>query len=87
MIYSEFKFFKIFLILILFVKLQVSECSDPRTRGVIGSFPSIAMSAGVLLSYIIGYYAPWDLLAWCSSACPSKSIITMKKDSILNLSL
>lgn len=47
-------------------QIYVSECSDPKIRGVIGSFPSVAMSLGVLLSYISGKFVAWNILAWIS---------------------
>lgn len=45
-------------------QIYVAECSDPETRGVIGSFPALAMSLGVLVTYIMGTYLVWNVLAW-----------------------
>lgn len=45
-------------------QIYVSECTDSRTRGVIGSFPSLAMSAGILLAYVLGAFFTWLHLAW-----------------------
>lgn len=45
-------------------QIYVTECTDAKIRGVIGSFPSMAMSAGILLAYIMGTFLRWDLLAW-----------------------
>lgn len=42
----------------------MTECTDPKIRGVIGSFPSISMSSGVLTAYIFGTFFTWDNLAW-----------------------
>lgn len=45
-------------------QIYVSECTDSRTRGVIGSFPSLAMSAGILVAYVLGYFMTWLQLSW-----------------------
>ncbi|KAJ6645579.1 Facilitated trehalose transporter Tret1, partial [Pseudolycoriella hygida] len=45
-------------------QIYVTECTDPKIRGVIGSFPSISMSSGVLMAYIFGTFFAWDHLAW-----------------------
>lgn len=47
-------------------QIYVTECTDARIRGVIGSFPSMAMSAGILVSYVLGCFMPWHTLAWVS---------------------
>lgn len=51
-------------------QIYVSECSDPKIRGVIGSLPSLSMSAGILVIYVLGKYVEWRTLAWicCSVA-------------------
>ncbi|XP_052903126.1 facilitated trehalose transporter Tret1-2 homolog [Anopheles moucheti] len=52
-------------------QVYVSECSDPKIRGVIGSLPALAMSFGILVMYIMGKFFHWRLLAWicCGMAC------------------
>ncbi|EDS41795.1 sugar transporter [Culex quinquefasciatus] len=52
-------------------QIYVSECSDPKIRGVIGSLPSLSMSAGILVMYVLGKYLEWRILAWvcCGIAC------------------
>lgn len=45
-------------------QIYVTECTDARIRGVVGSFPSIAMSFGILVSYVLGCFLPWNRLAW-----------------------
>lgn len=52
-------------------QIYVSECSDPKIRGVIGSLPSLSMSVGILVTYILGKYVEWRILAWvcCGIAC------------------
>lgn len=49
-------------------QIYVTECTDARTRGVIGSLPSMAMSGGILASYTIGCFVRWDRLAWLGAA-------------------
>uniref|UniRef100_A0A182N2H2 Facilitated trehalose transporter Tret1 n=1 Tax=Anopheles dirus TaxID=7168 RepID=A0A182N2H2_9DIPT len=52
-------------------QVYVSECSDPRIRGVIGSLPALAMSFGILVMYVMGKFFHWRVLAWicCGMAC------------------
>lgn len=47
-------------------QIYVSECSDPSTRGIVGSFPAISMSVGVLFSYILGSFLSWNVLGMVS---------------------
>lgn len=47
-------------------QIYVSECSNPGIRGVLGSFPSLSMSTGILVAYILGKFLPWVQLAWIS---------------------
>ncbi|XP_063695878.1 facilitated trehalose transporter Tret1-like [Culicoides brevitarsis] len=53
------------------VSVYVSECSDPAIRGVIGSFPGLAMSFGILVTYTMGTFLDWKLLAWVCSVISS----------------
>lgn len=45
-------------------QIYVSECCDTKIRGILGSFPSIFMSFGILFFYILGSMMPWNWLAW-----------------------
>lgn len=47
--------------------LQVSECCDPEIRGRLGSLPTLAMSLGIVLSYVAGNWLTWRYLAFFSS--------------------
>uniref|UniRef100_A0A1B0CJD4 Facilitated trehalose transporter Tret1 n=2 Tax=Lutzomyia longipalpis TaxID=7200 RepID=A0A1B0CJD4_LUTLO len=49
-------------------QIYVSECSDPKIRGVLASFPSISMSLGIVFSYVIGSFLPWRQQAWFACA-------------------
>lgn len=44
--------------------IYVTECCDPNIRGILGSFPSIAMSLGILFFYVMGSVLSWHWLAW-----------------------
>lgn len=59
------------LYLIHFNHFQVSECANPDVRGVLGSLPALFMATGVLMSYIIGTYLPWNYLAFVSAVFPA----------------
>lgn len=45
-------------------QIYVSECVETKNRGVLGSFPSISMSMGILFFYIMGSQMHWYWLAW-----------------------
>lgn len=45
-------------------QIYVTECSNPEIRGVLGTFPALAMSIGVAYSYIEGTLFSWSVVAW-----------------------
>lgn len=45
-------------------QVYVSECCDAKIRGILGSFPSISMSLGILFFYIAGSQLNWYWLTW-----------------------
>jgi len=47
--------------------LQVSECSFAEIRGFLGSLLALFFAGGILLSYIMGAWLPWNQLAWASA--------------------
>lgn len=53
-------------------QIYVAECCDPEVRGVIGSFPSLGMSLGILVTYIMGTFLRWDTLAYACAAIAGK---------------
>lgn len=55
-------------------QVYVSECSDPAIRGVIGSFPGLAMSLGILVTYTMGTFLDWNTLAWACSVISCETI-------------
>jgi len=56
---------------------QVSECSYPEIRGILGSLPALLMAGGILLSYIMGAWLPWNQLAWASAVFPTLFFFVM----------
>lgn len=60
-------------------QVYVSECSDPAIRGVIGSFPGLAMSLGILITYVMGTFLDWNRLAWaCSGISCKRTFILLR---------
>jgi facilitated trehalose transporter len=57
--------------------LQVSECSYAQIRGFLGSLPAVFMAGGILLSYIMGAWLPWNQLAWASAVFPALLFFVM----------
>ncbi|XP_026481106.1 facilitated trehalose transporter Tret1-2 homolog [Ctenocephalides felis] len=58
-------------------QIYVSECCSPDIRGILGSLPSLFMSGGILVSYILGTWLPWDKLAWSSAICVGLIILVV----------
>ncbi|XP_054258056.1 facilitated trehalose transporter Tret1-2 homolog isoform X2 [Macrosteles quadrilineatus] len=56
-------------------QVYVSECAHPEIRGVLGSLPALFMATGVLISYIIGTWLPWDHLALVSAIFPTAMLV------------
>ena len=56
---------------------QVSECSYAEIRGFLGSLPALFMAGGILLSYIMGAWLPWNQLAWASAVVPALLFVVM----------
>jgi len=57
--------------------LQVSECSFAEIRGFLGSIPALFLAGGILLSYIMGAWLPWNQLAWASAVFPVLLLFVM----------
>ncbi|KAF6200292.1 hypothetical protein GE061_006595 [Apolygus lucorum] len=55
--------------------LEVSECSHPRMRGMMGSLPALAMAIGILVSYILGTFLSWYALSIASAAFPASLVV------------
>lgn len=55
----------------------MSECSNPEVRGILGSFPALFMSGGILISYGLGAWLPWNELAYASAVCPILLILVL----------
>ncbi|RZF46609.1 hypothetical protein LSTR_LSTR002941 [Laodelphax striatellus] len=51
-------------------QVYVSECAVPKIRGILGSLPALFMAFGVLVSYILGTFMPWNYLAIASALFP-----------------
>jgi len=56
---------------------QVSECSHAEIRGILGSLPALFMAGGILLSYTMGAWLPWNQLAWASAVFPALLLVVM----------
>ncbi len=49
---------------------KVSECTDPKIRGVLGSLPAVFMALGISYVYLIGTFLPWHILSYICAAVP-----------------
>ena len=49
---------------------QISECSSSSIRGTLGSLTATALAFGILVTYIIGAFVPWHVLAGILSTFP-----------------
>ena len=51
-------------------QIYVAECSSPRIRGRLGSFTASSMALGILVTYIVGAFVEWHVLAWVLGGVP-----------------
>lgn len=49
---------------------QISECSSSRIRGFLSSFTASALAFGILISFIIGTFVEWWVMAYLLSMFP-----------------
>lgn len=65
--------------------IYVTECCDPKIRGILGSFPSIAMSLGILFFYVTGSVLAWHWLAWLGvivSSCQFVIVLSLPESPV-----
>nr|CAD7425867.1 unnamed protein product [Timema monikensis] len=58
-------------------QVYVSECAHAEIRGILGSLPALFMAGGILVSYLLGAWLPWNLLAWASAIFPALLFFVM----------
>ncbi|XP_068083958.1 facilitated trehalose transporter Tret1-like [Anabrus simplex] len=58
-------------IMIPSAQVYVNECSRPQIRGVLGSLPAVFLSAGIVISYVMGTWVTWQVLAGASAVIPA----------------
>ncbi|XP_046687770.1 facilitated trehalose transporter Tret1-like isoform X2 [Homalodisca vitripennis] len=58
-------------------QVYVSECAHPEIRGILGSLPALFMALGVLISYLVGTFLPWDYLALVSALFPASMLVLL----------
>jgi len=51
-------------------QIYVSECSSPRVRGTLGSFPATFLALGILIAYVIGAFVEWQILCFILGSFP-----------------
>ena len=51
-------------------QIYLSECSSPRIRGRLGSLTASSLALGILVTYIIGAFVEWYVLAWVFGVLP-----------------
>ena len=56
---------------------QIGECSSPRVRGALGSFTAIFLALGIVVTYVIGAFVPWNVLAWILAGSPVLLVAAM----------
>lgn len=58
-------------------RVYTSEVTQPHLRGMLGALAAVGVSLGVLMQYIIGSFASWQILAACSAIIPTTALILM----------
>ena len=54
---------------------QISESTDPKIRGLLGSLPSVFMAFGISYTYLLGTFLPWHYLAFVCCIDPFFALI------------
>nr|CAH0107513.1 unnamed protein product [Daphnia galeata] len=49
---------------------KLTECASPRIRGRLGSLTASSLALGILITYIIGAFVDWYILAWILGCLP-----------------
>lgn len=49
---------------------QIAECSSSAIRGTLSSMTATALALGILVTYIIGAFVSWHVLAWILASFP-----------------
>ena len=57
--------------------IQISECSSPRVRGILGSFTASGLAFGIFVTYTIGAFVEWDVLCYILASFPVIMLIGM----------
>jgi len=47
----------------LFSQVYIAEISPAHLRGILGAMNQVAVTLGIILAYVIGYFFLWDCLA------------------------
>ena len=48
----------------------MSECASPGIRGRLGSLTASSLALGIWMTYIVGSFVEWYVLAWVFSCLP-----------------
>lgn len=59
------------------VQVYIAEISPARLRGMLGSVNQLAVTAGLLLSYVMGVVCHWKWLALIGAISPALLVVLM----------
>ena len=59
------------------IQIYIAEISTPSLRGGLGSVNQLAVTLGILYSYVMGVFLKWNLLAIVEAIPPTLLIILM----------
>lgn len=56
----------------------VSEISLPQSRGILQALGPVSASIGILSTYVLGYYLPWNIIAFITLIFSVLTVISMQ---------
>jgi len=60
-----------------FKNIKITECSAPSIRGTMGSLTATSLALGIVVTYVIGAFVDWHILAWILSCFPLVLLVGM----------
>jgi SP family facilitated glucose transporter-like MFS transporter 8 len=59
------------------LQVYVAEISSSQTRGALGTIHQTSLTTGILLSYIIGVFYGWRIIALVGAIMPAVLVVVM----------
>lgn len=58
-------------------QIYLAESADPEFRGITMNIGYVTLTTGMLLTFALGLFMDWRMLAWCGIVLPIISLLTL----------